>query len=141
VNIFDEQIENHPGSAESQHQFDLIIKRALQEKLTDLTYVLTGSNVLHDHGVRCERIEDAVVLSSADSELARWSCDGMMLRLTWAGPDLTALSTKDAVRLTAHLLVDKLAVVKRSPAVVVPATVVHRDTSRGLLFAPSLARS
>jgi hypothetical protein len=134
VNIFDEQIENYSGSAESQHQFDLIIKRALQEKLTDLAYVLSGSNILQDHGVRCEHIEDAVVLSSADSELARWSSDGMMLRLTWAGPDLTALSTKDAVRLTAHLLVDKLAVVKRSPPLVVPAKVVHRDTSRGWFF-------
>lgn len=135
MNILDEIIESQSTDADTLHQYDLIVKRALQEKLTDLEFVLSTSTALQEHGIRCERDGGSVVVSGMGGELARWSCDRVMLRLTWAGPDLTALSTKDAVRLTAHVLSERLAVVKPKPAAVAPVPVASPVGSRGWQFA------
>ena len=117
MNIFDEIVACQSVDGALQRQSDRMIKRALEEKLADLHLILSRSAALQEQGVRCERDADGLVILREGNVLCRWSCDEVALRLTWAGPDHTAVSTREAVQLSAHVLLRRLSVVPAKPAV------------------------
>ena len=104
MSLFDEYIEALGSDQASQQFRQAMARRVLIEKLADLAQVLASSERLAAHGVSLELSVDTLAIIADNTPVANWVIDDDVLRLVWAGRDITTDNVKSAARTTAVVL-------------------------------------